>query len=303
MDTSPIWAKSGNDTTGGHHPLLLHMVDVACSVDAILDREPEVTRERMGACLGLPWDQARPWILLIAACHDLGKACPGFQAKWPAGRYALEAVGLRFPPGLSTKVHHAWVSQIILSNELVHLGWPQGLADLTADAVGCHHGKRAGASRLSHLEGDRHIWQDAAWCQARSALFTALLGLWSPGKAPCDVSLSGPDFMLLSGLVSFADWIGSSEAHFPFGNPADCQDLEAWRLARKAAAEQALDAIGWGQRTSLLPKDLQFKDVFEFGPRPLQEAVAQEVASVSGPCVMLVEAPMGERERWDHFLA
>jgi CRISPR-associated endonuclease/helicase Cas3 len=77
-----IWAKTGKDGTNTWHPLILHMLDVAASADAILAREPETTRLRMAAILDLDWDDAHPWILLLIACHDLGKASPGFQCKW-----------------------------------------------------------------------------------------------------------------------------------------------------------------------------------------------------------------------------
>jgi len=77
-----LWAKTGKDGDARWHPLILHMLDVAATVDAILAREPEPTRSRMAACLEMGWEDARPWLLLVAACHDLGKACPGFQCKW-----------------------------------------------------------------------------------------------------------------------------------------------------------------------------------------------------------------------------
>jgi CRISPR-associated endonuclease/helicase Cas3 len=74
-----LWAKTDKSGASAWHPLILHMLDVAASADAVLAREPEMTRKRIADVLGLEWDKARPWILLAVACHDLGKACPGFQ--------------------------------------------------------------------------------------------------------------------------------------------------------------------------------------------------------------------------------
>lgn len=74
-----VWAKSGERVldAGGiestWHPLILHLLDVAACADAILAREPASTRERLAAVLGLPWGAARAWLLLLIACHDLGK--------------------------------------------------------------------------------------------------------------------------------------------------------------------------------------------------------------------------------------
>ena len=77
-----LWAKTSKNGDQGWHPLILHMLDVAATADAIMEREPEKTRIRMADMLGVDWKKARPWLMLIIACHDLGKACPGFQCKW-----------------------------------------------------------------------------------------------------------------------------------------------------------------------------------------------------------------------------
>ena len=102
--TNCLWAKTDASGPEHYHPLILHLLDVACCADAVLLREPTSTRERMGAILGMDWEEARPWILLIIACHDLGKACPSFQNKCPAGRARLESAGFRFPPGLELSI-------------------------------------------------------------------------------------------------------------------------------------------------------------------------------------------------------
>ena len=38
-----IWAKTSRENEGSWHPLILHMLDVAASAGAILEREPEAT--------------------------------------------------------------------------------------------------------------------------------------------------------------------------------------------------------------------------------------------------------------------
>jgi len=39
-----FWAKTAKNNSDEWLPLVLHMLDVAASVDAILEREPESTR-------------------------------------------------------------------------------------------------------------------------------------------------------------------------------------------------------------------------------------------------------------------
>jgi CRISPR-associated endonuclease/helicase Cas3 len=276
------------------------MLDVAVCADSILAREPESTRVRMAASLGMEWENARAWLLLAVACHDLGKACPGFQCKWPD---ILALTGLRLPRSPNTEINHAFVSQIALSEMLQERGWPLELAGLVADAVGCHHGNRAPPTTLDHLMGDRRAIGGDDWAQARRDLMEALVEVLKPTRIRAKPTLSGPDFMLLSGLTSFADWIGSNEDWFSFGTPEDCADLLGWFQKRRAHADRALDAIGWGPRTPLCTEAKSFKQVFDLAPRPLQQAVADALAEVKEPVILLIEAPMGEGKTEAAFFA
>jgi CRISPR-associated endonuclease/helicase Cas3 len=283
-----LWAKTAKSGGTGWHPLILHVLDVAASADAILAREPETTRKRIAEILGLEWEKARAWILLVVACHDLGKVCPGFQCKWE------NMTGMDSGRSPNTDINHAFVSQIALTDLLQEMKWPEELAELVSDAVGCHHGERASPNSLNNLAGDRRAIGRDPWAQARRGLFEALLDIFKPAKIPAKQTLSGPDFMLLSGLTSFADWIGSNEVWFPFGAPNDCEDLHAWFRKRRARADQALDAIGWEIRTPLSPEPKSFEQVFGFAPRPLQQAVAEALVDIMEPAIVLVEGPMGE---------
>ena len=283
-----IWAKTAKSGGTGWHPLILHMLDVAASADAILAREPEMTRKRIAKVLGLEWETARGWILLVIACHDLGKACPGFQCKWE------NLTGMDSGRSPNTEINHAFVSQIALTELLQEMEWPEDLADLVSDAVGCHHGERASPNTLNNLAGDRRAIGRDPWAQARRGLFEALLGVFRPARISAKQTLSGPDFMLLSGLTSFADWIGSNEDWFPFGSPDNCEDLQDWFQMRRVSAEQALDAIGWEARTPLCPEPKSFEQIFQLTPRPLQQAVADVLVDIREPAILLVEAPMGE---------
>jgi len=273
------------------------MLDVAASADTLLAREPESTRKRMAAILGMEWVEARSWLLLIIACHDLGKACPGFQCKW------MDMTGLQPTRSPNTEINHAFVSQIALSELLQGMQCPEGLAELMADAVGCHHGNRAVPTTLYYLEGDQRAIGRKDWTQVRLGLVEALQEVFKPSQMPTKETLSGPDFMLLSGLTSFADWIGSNEEWFAFGTVDDCEDLPGWFQKRRDRAEQALDAIGWELRTPLAKEQKTFEQIFGFAPRPLQQAIADVLADLKEPAILLVEAPMGEGKTEAAFYA
>jgi CRISPR-associated endonuclease/helicase Cas3 len=287
-----LWAKSKKspvDIDSAWHPLILHLFDVAACADAILTREPEGTRERLAAVIGLSWEAARPWLLLLIACHDLGKGCPGFQCKWK------NLSGLDAGPSPDITINHAFVSQVELCELLIELGWPGDAAELVADAVGCHHGERASPTTLDQLAGNRRALGKPAWHAARRALFETLIAVFAPGAPPTKPTLSGPDFMLLAGLTSFADWIGSNEDFFKFGTPDDCADPAAWfKTRRENNAENALNQTGWLHRLPLSDTPRVFDAVFDFAPRPLQQAMVDALESITQPAILLVEAPMGE---------
>lgn len=285
------------------------MLDVAATANAVMTREPESTRTRMAEVLGLEWDQAKAWLSLLIACHDLGKACPGFQSKWPC---LLGLTELRMPLTPNLSIHHAFVSQIALVGLLQELGWQYDLAELVADAVGCHHGsraserdkERAGAEiNISARRSERDEAVRADWIAVRYELFQALITVLEPGAVPCKPALDGPDFMLLSGLTSFTDWIGSNEEWFPFGNPDDCEDLSKWYKNRLTTTHQALDAVGWGYRTPLSYSKKTFQEIFAFPPRPLQSTVAEVLQNIQRPSIFLIEAPMGEGKTEAAFYA
>ena len=302
-----LWAKTSKCGDGLWHPLILHMLDVAASAEAILVREPETTRSRMAGVVGLEWDKAKPWLLLLVASHDLGKACPGFQSKWPD---LLSSTGLQLPRSPNTDINHAFVSQMALTELLREVGWPDELTELVADAVGCHHGSRASEREKQKAEAEIYIGRGVRleavrndWIKARRNLLEALLAVLKPTATPTKQTLSGPDFMLLSGLTSFADWIGSNEEWFSFGTPADCDDLHGWFQKRQIKASQALDSLGWKPRTPLGKEPKVFKEVFGFPPRPLQQAVAAALTDLKKPAILLLEAPMGEGKTEAAFFA
>lgn len=300
-----LWAKTSDNNRDKYHPLFLHLLDVAACADAILGREPESTRNRMGAILSMEWQVAKPWLLLLIACHDLGKACPGFQLKWEKSKELLKTGEFHIPRGFTTDTKHAFVSQIALEQLLVGCNWPEDLAELCADAMGCHHGTRATPTKIEAVSGDRYGVDGQNWEGVWEMIFKALCEVFDVGAPPVKNTLSGADFMLLAGLASFADWIGSNEEWFQFGTISDCGDLKEWFIYRRKNAEIALTAIGWENRKPLIDGYLPFTNAFPMcsPPRPLQNAVANEVTTISSSCVLLIEAPMGEGKTEAAFYA
>jgi CRISPR-associated endonuclease/helicase Cas3 len=142
---------------------------------------------------------------------------------------------------------------------------------------------------LSGNELGNHAWSDA-----RHGLLTALAeALHLPGE-PAPRAPSDDDhafFMLLAGLTSVADWVGSAQDFFPFAG-GDV-DLAVYPKLAAVRAKTALKQLGWtGWRGNTSPTT--FPQLFGFPPRPLQEKAVALAASTTGPGLVVIEAPMGE---------
>ncbi|WP_216326852.1 CRISPR-associated helicase Cas3' [Deinococcus aestuarii] len=301
-----LWAKSAkknaDGSVGAWLPVLNHLLDVAACAAEILSLEPPQTRALFGGDLGLEGEQALAWTLALVALHDLGKASPAFQVLWAEGKNGVDPA-LRFPAELrEPHAPHGVVTQAVLPDFLTGLGWPGPVARGAADAVGCHHGFRVEDRELNLPQAQTG---DARWGQVRQELCRLVtLGIGARYDAvPTTVTLTPAAFMRLAGLTSFADWLGSS---FPLPTVTDFSaydDPAAYFARARERARQTLAGIRWPVFAPLREELPPFPEVFGFPPRPLQTALAQALADVSGPALVLVEAPMGEGKTEAAFYA
>lgn len=283
-----LWAKMDNtDTSQGWHSLLCHMLDVGSVAREIWDNiMPRPVARQMASGLGLPVDEAGQWISLICGAHDMGKAAPGFQAKWELARSQLEGEGLAFPRAVET-VHHGIITVPVLKPFLEETGF--GLSSLSlATSVAGHHGVFAKHDDWLDLH-ERHLGNEK-WEETRRHLFQRV-------KQALDVRgrISEPEpdnvfYILLAGLASVADWVGSSREHFPYeGHVAD---PDAYSVLARQRAKAALRSIGWQCLPQAVP--VSFNDMFEFAPNEVQKAVMSVSRHLKGKSLVLIEAVMGQ---------
>ena len=295
-----LWAKIDREDSSQWHPLILHLIDSAVVADVILEREPQKTKDQFSCLFGLSWEEARPWVLLLVACHDLGKACPGFQLKatYSTGnlKELLKKNGIKLPKLPNTSVNHNYVSQIAVEKLLKNRGLSDELSELCADAIGCHHGVRANSTLLYNYEGDRYGVDEKRWRRIWDEIFEVLCDVFKVKKNPIKSTFVGSDFIFLSGLTSFADWISSNVKWFSYGKISDCENPNLWFNSRKKNAENALNSMGWLPRDPLIKKWMSFEDAFPYcvPARPLQKIISEVVSKLKKPSVILIEAPMGE---------
>ena len=217
----------------------------------------------------------------LAACHDIGKISPGFQRKCPAWlmtqRLAVEAQKAAWTTAESD---HSKVSQYTLQFLLREkFGLDRNDAALWAAVSGMHHGAPHYLGRWNEDAGQPDEWDK--YRRALAAALEQLLGSTSAPPWPVDVFES---LFWTAGLISVADWIGSSEQWFsPIRNEIGVTVADAAANASKALSEIGMNA------GSITP-GLGFKKLFGFDPNDLQKQVLEVITE---PGVYVIEAPMG----------
>ena len=232
------WGKS---LDGEIHHLAHHCADVAACFEAIVALP--VVRARLEYAAGRrlsSTDIGR--LALLAFLHDAGKLHPGFQAKgWPDevwhGRHhghVHEGAAIFLcdaPEAIARNLH---------LESLIAWGVDQHLLY----SVLAHHGRPIKRDRSAG-----HRWQPAVELHYDPILASAEIGAVLPGWFPrafrpeSDTLPDAADFQhLLCGLVSLADWLGSTREIFGFVPGLDPGYMTvARRQAREAVTDIGLD--------------------------------------------------------------
>lgn len=230
------WSDARRDGTRWiWQPLVCHGLDAAACADAALARASESERASLAALLGLDWPAARPWLLLLISCHDIGKACPGFQSRW------RNLTGIDRGRSPDTAVEPAFVGQIALRDLLRDCGWSGHAAAALTDAVVCHRGACASREVLLKMRGDERRVGGEGWAQARHSLFEVCTAVFRPRLLPTQCRTDVDALVLLSQTTTNADLMASEEAWFPFADAVDIDYFEGWYQRSLRRAEALLD--------------------------------------------------------------
>ncbi|MFD3685730.1 CRISPR-associated helicase Cas3' [Nocardiopsis sp. NPDC058631] len=301
-----VWAKHDRDSDGWL-PLHRHMADSAAVAGKLWDAWlPAQVRDHIGDVLPRGADDARCLAVWLAATHDIGKATPAFACQVEHLADDMRREGLEMPlqkqmPDRNL-APHGLAGQLILRDWLVeHHGWkPRDTHQLTIVAGG-HHGVPPGYSAIAELDKHPQLLRtpghESAWICAQTELLDTAVRITGAVDRLCDwKSLKLPQTVqvLLTALVIVADWIASNPDFFPYfpgerGTDPE-RTREAWRLLDLPAQWKAEEPEGtaaelFAQRFAL-PEGATV--------RPVQEQAVEAARQMSGPGLMIVEAPMGE---------
>ena len=182
--------------------------------------------------------------------------------------------------------------------------FPGSLAERIAALIGGHHGIFPRSEQLLTISDSESYRGGTVWQAARRELAAALAGLLG---VPCPIMLSqsvsfdNATTMILAGLVSVADWVGSNSTYFecevkdsqqPININAQNYLAKARSNASKALAE--LGWLDWPAQDQSRTFAALFPKLSEYPPRDLQTTAIDLATQLSVPGIVVIEAPMGE---------
>lgn len=297
-----------------YHPLLFHLLDVALCAGQLWDRLPVTLRQRIADALQLSLERTRYAIMLLAGLHDLGKACPPFQYQTESFIQQVKQTGLPLPPDSKNKPHGMISAKEIarmLRDSHSALRWNSDVdaANILAAITGGHHGIFPTSEELNSISpqtlGNDIGKGDLRWQMAREYLAQRLQELL-PGHIADEplktVAISDRALVpLLAGLISVADWFGSS-SHFKIAaiqNALPKVTAAQYASLAERTALNALDQAGW-KLPPISPVTADFESVFAYlnPEKPIransvQRAVGAQVRDVREPYLLIVESAMG----------
>ena len=318
-----LWGKSDDNDPENWHPLLFHLLDVGNVCRLLWDKVlPATVKKQIASGLGFAGecDEARRLVILLTAQHDLGKASAFQQKVGNLWERVQSDTGLQMEP--VTAPGHGFVTTKLLcdlAKQGGNLGgWKasQATAILLAQITGGHHGKFPAPSDLrDELITTKSLGTNnnkTDWNAVRNRMLELveehLFSDETDNILPSPIELTDTLLKdaslvpLLGGLISVADWLGSSSGmgdpksanHKPHFVPVGSKGFTIADYAahsRKKAAEALTDFV-WGKSTFVDPVD--FKSIFPFDPNPMQAKVVECADAQTKPYLLIVEAAMGE---------
>jgi CRISPR-associated endonuclease/helicase Cas3 len=182
---------------------------------------PNAAKNRINQAFGI--EDAEDLVAFIAGLHDLGKCSPPFTLRGiHENKQTKELLKLYkgTPFEMSSvnparKAPHGYVTAVELPQILEIFGVNQNFAKQIGILIGGHHGVFPTSQKLIDLKLESCIGNEH-WKNARTELAETLAELFNikPIEQNLHAKLDNGTIMILAGLVSVADWIGSDTQFF-----------------------------------------------------------------------------------------
>ena len=324
-----FWAKTSHDKEkeNAYHPLICHLIDVAAVTQELWDTVLSIAEQnRIADSLGLKNDLvlAGKVVSFIAGLHDLGKCSPPFTLRGhndSDNNQTKRLLKLYEDTGFyenwarpAKDAPHGYVTAYELPDILIgEFGFASQISYKISTLIGGHHGIFPNDRRINELESEK-LRGNECWRKARielAAKLAEVLEISKPISFTNDPDLTNADVMILAGLVSVADWIGSNTEFFVCEIDDSTKsdfiiNLNAYKQKSQTQARESLKSLGW-----ILPNDEalkltsndqnlseqeNFKKLFPFikSRRHLQDMAIEIGKELDQPGIVIVEAPTGE---------
>ena len=231
----------------------------------------------------------------LGGVHDVGKATVSFQSKIlqaiPDARLRVgKYTSLNCAQRDLKKTSHAIASEAIL----LDVGCPAGIASI----AGSHHGKTQESCNVDNQmdvyynnyypSTEKIFWTDC-WNEIIQSV------LERSGYEDCSAlpdSLTQPEEILLTGLLTMADWIASNQEFFPLIpiEEVGCEELYPRRV--DYAWEQLNLSMPWEAQADIV-RETTFESKFKFLPNNVQKSMIHTANNMNSPGIMILEAQMG----------
>lgn len=279
-----FWAKSrrAEDGTLQAHPIACHCLDVAACLHEILAPPARGPHSRA------PLD-AMPVssLTMLAALHDIGKFARKFQGKQPDHWRSHWG-----PIPAHTAYNHALGSYALLWKPVAQkldplfAEWSMDSRNAVLRAVAFHHGRPLDEYEAADLWNARTDVFGQAALRAAEDFVDALGATLNPLPLPVPANLDA-FVWALSGLVTFADWLGSDESVF-----SHCAEpvpvAEYWETIAKPRARTAVRQSG--TRPAAINPVTGFRALIgkTLAPSPAQ-IWAEQAILPDAPCLFVLE--------------
>ena len=309
-----FWAKTSKEENlpNAFHPLICHLIDVAVVTHKMWQEVlPKATKERINQAFGI--EDGGKLVALIAGLHDLGKCSPPFQLRGNNEKHKVTFKFLRIyektcfeveggvPPAMDAP--HGFVTTIELPEILESYGFSQKIAEQIGILIGGHHGifPNSDWRKNNALKANEKNLGNEHWKNARRELAETLAELLNIETLQINenAKLDNGTIMILAGLVSVADWIGSDTQFFDCAIKDFNEDFELnlgeYLNHAEDKAETALEQLGW-LNWAEIEKPKEFHELFPKikKPRGLQTEAIEIAKDLKSQGIVVIESPMGE---------
>ena len=279
------------------HPLMFHSLDVAAVVYETLRLRPELL-DWFAKALSLPGDTAQRLLSWIACVHDLGKFAENFQFYRPD---LAEAAGLTQKE--STRRHDVvgfaiWEKALdedavwrLRLAQVANIRAPRWWLSLL-HASTAHHGLPSCPDAYLQMRNEiSRESEQVALDFAEWAFRHFQLDACTPGRQVDRADLCVASW-LLSGLVIYADWLGSNTKWFKYEHQSDLSLTDYWAQIALPRATQAVAASRSAPVAiaAICPRIAAGLDAFPL--RPAQQ-LALDLPLTTGPQCFVIEDATG----------